>query len=108
MPAKKTATKRPAKGAKRATRAGKPDGWTAKMRAAGAENCSVCGRLMVDMKSHQEDHKSGKIGKDGKRTKRPAKEAAAWRNRYNGSDATKRFEDMPAEKRAIAKPLVKA
>jgi hypothetical protein len=97
-----------AKPAAKGAKAGKPEGWSAKMRAHGATNCKVCGRLMVDMPQHTKDHASGKVGKDGKRTKRPAKEVLAWRNRYNGKPATKRFEGLDEEQRAKAKPLVKA
>jgi len=68
-----------------------------------------CGRLMKDLPAHIRDHVEKRIDENGKRVNRKPAEAAAFRFRFNGRDATKKFRGLNAEKRiALGTKLAKA
>ena len=52
---------------------------TPRERVLTWEPCDVCGRRLADQKGHAAAHKSGLIGKDGKRTDAKAKAIAKVR-----------------------------
>lgn len=63
-----------------------------------------CRRSMKDIEGHLADHRSGKIGDDGRRTDRKPAEKLAWKNRFNGSEATAKFAKTKVKaKKAKAK-----
>jgi hypothetical protein len=88
-------------GTKKAVKANLKPGTHDWLRANAYSACGTCGRLMKDMPAHARDHKSGVVGEDGKRTNRKPAEIAAFRFRFNGRAATKRYKGLPAEKRAV-------
>ena len=73
----------------------------------GYEECPIvtCGRWMADLASHKVDHKTGKIGPEGRRTDRKPAEVKAWRIRAaaNFSGGAKPAKKVAAKaKKAVA------
>lgn len=67
------------------------------------KKCGVCGRRIVRMSAHLRDHRSGRIGRDGKRTDRTPAEAERLRQ-IKGAAGRARRRSSPARKRVESRP----
>ena len=90
-----------------AKKSAKKQSYVAMLADRGYEECPIatCGRWMADLASHKTDHKTGKVGPEGRRTDRKPAEVKAWRARAAANFAG---GAKPAKKVAAKREAVKA